>query len=156
MEGAKKNWVNISGEGSEIYMENLKKEIESRFNDGTLKEWVDNKMPGWIVSEHTSYCKELENMSNNWGAVCANLKIGKKGILRVKNAGVVSPEDKNMTMLQGVCEFLTRMGYAVKHYLHFAPCPSCGYVILGKDVQETLWGKGNYYKQCKECINLEK
>jgi hypothetical protein len=151
MEGSKLLWKNVTGEGSERLIENLKRELEERAEAGTLKQWVDEKMVGWIVSEHASYAKDLEKLTKNWGEICDKLQVPRRGILRVRNIGIATQNDKSCTLVAGLCELLTREGYVVKYYKHFVPCASCGNVMLGKSIQENLWGKGSFYKNCRDC-----
>lgn len=170
MEGANLNWIDVSGENSERYKKNLKAEMESRFHEGTFKQWVDEKLPGWIVSEHASYTSDLQRLSLNWGSLCERLQVPRRGILRVKVLGIPDTtdpirdaaldEDKkkkcNTVMLNTVCELLTKSGYIVKGYKEFVPCKACGDIMLGKLVQQTLWGPGNFSTVCNDCLKKQK
>ena len=151
MEGSVENWKNITGHNSEVLIQNLKDEVTRCYENGSLRDWENVKMPGWIVSEHQEYGVELEKIANNWGKLCSRLQVPAKGIIRTRNIAITMEDNKNYTVLYYICECLTKMGYAVKYYKDYAPCKTCNKIILGKHLQETLWGVGNYNLRCGEC-----
>jgi hypothetical protein len=152
MEGPGQNWKNVSGVNAESMIKNLEVELMERYEDDTLREWVTENMPEWVVSENTKYTSDLRRISDNWGNICEKLMVPKRSILRVRNIGVTSEEDRNFTLIMTVCEYLTRLGYVVKFYQDFTPCKKCSSIMIGRRIQETMWGVGNFSTVCNDCI----
>ena len=150
MEGRAHGWKDLPGEENAAKVESLKAEVISKYESGELYEWVNAKLPDWVVSEHPEYTIEFKNMSDNWGKIMTQIQAPKKSILRVRNICLMDKK-KEFTILNEICEGLTKLGYVVKYYKHFVPCEGCNRIMASKHVQEKLWGPGNSWSKCKEC-----
>lgn len=120
-----------------------------------LFEYVQEKMPGWIVAIADEYDPDLSKFSDNWSKLCSQMNRPTQKILIVESffKGIRHPEKKfyynNVTK---VCDLLTRSGFVVKDMDTFSLCKGCSRVMISEDAQRRMFpNTDKVWKVCREC-----
>lgn len=98
----------------------------------SLLELVHRVLPGWILHRCLRYAAEYRVLLENWHRLCAQWQTPPREILIVK----FLPQDDwvPFSVLQNVCNALTKCGYVVRNATELVACEQCGDALLSHAV----------------------
>lgn len=114
----------------ELYMEI--REIKS--GEEAL-EFARKYAPDWIICEANSFAKMYSRLTTNWNTICNSLNTRPQKILLVEEIHFRNSEH---TIMEMICEILTRAGFCVRRKCEFDTCSQCDSVIFSIEMFETL------------------
>lgn len=136
----------ILAQRGSITLENELKLLSACKSMQELFEYVEDRIPKWIVSKHDKYCTALDQLNTTWETVCINLGTFKKQIVLVRFLPSVSMppagnEFEGFKIIEKVCDALTSNGFLVREHTSFTPCSTCTHLILSKKAHTFLQTK---------------
>jgi hypothetical protein len=118
---------------------------------------VEQHLPDWIVARCDRYVDDYHILGENWTKLCAQWNTTPQEILIVRT---LPTEDWSAyTLLERICNQLTRAGYVIRTQQELVPCPGCG----GAQLTERVWsflkargapafaGADTYPDRCRAC-----
>lgn len=112
---------------------------------------IEKYYPNWIEKVLNHYSKDYYILFSNWKNISNLLHTSPKKIILV-NFISFEPE---YSVLNKVCDFLTKNGYCVRRFDEFISCPVCNSVIPCKLVYDTMKSKNIGVPETwkEKCIN---
>lgn len=134
-------------------LEKIYKEIQEIKSGDEAYAFVKKYAPNWIVDEADDYAKEYKTFKKNWRKIYEMTRQSKRKILLVSKIMFKEQDpEKKYTILQMLCEILTRAGYCVRRRGEFVKCERCGLAIMSKEAEENNGQEQKYYTPyCKGC-----
>ena len=115
------------------------KEILSKISEmktyEEFKNIIDETFPMWILNSCDKYTDDYPHFNSNWKKICEVQKITLKKIVLVK--GIIF-NDPDYSLLNNICEILTRFGYCVRRISEFTKCEKCNSAIPCIEIWEHL------------------
>lgn len=138
--------IDILSQRGAITLENELKQLSACTTLKQLFEYVEDRIPKWIVSRHKGYCPSLNQLNTTWETVCINLGTFKKEIVLVSFLPAVSMpptgnEFDTFKIIEKLCDALTSNGFLVREHTSFTPCSTCDNLILSKKAHTFLQTK---------------
>jgi hypothetical protein len=113
----------------------------------TVKTFIDNIFPGWIVGFTNTYSSDYTFLRNNWFALCKsisdmhNTQVHPQKILYVDKIFFDTKDNVQHSLLMFICEQLTRKGYVVRRNDELVKCFLCDKAIPSEDVWKVMKAK---------------
>jgi hypothetical protein len=110
----------------------------------TIKNFIDNIFPGWIVDYTGTYSSDYTFLRNNWFAICKSIsdmhgaQVHPQKILYVDKIFFDIKDNIQHSLLMFICEQLTRKGYVVRRNDELVKCFLCFKAIPAEDVWKVM------------------
>jgi hypothetical protein len=128
-----------------------RKNILNELSENDTLNTIEKYYPYWIVHTTEKYSQDYSNLDLNWKNLCKLLHTEPKKIILVNFISF----DSEYSILNRVCDFLTKNGYCVRRFDEFITCTKCNGTIPCKNVFNTM--KNNNVKTPllwkEKCIN---
>jgi hypothetical protein len=111
-----------------------RKNILNELSTVDILDIIDKYYPDWVVHTTDKYCEEYSILSLNWKNLTKLLNTEPKKIILVS---FISFENE-YSILNKVCDFLTKNGYCVRRYDEFITCDKCNSAITSINVYNTM------------------
>ena len=99
---------------------------------------IDTYFPNWLNCILSDYSQDYDHLQRNWKYICQTIGTSQKKIVLVN--GIFF--DADHTVLNSVCEYMTRKGYIVRRVDEFTACSKCQKAIPCQEVWKVMKSKG--------------
>lgn len=113
---------------------------------------IEKYYPNWIEKILDKYSYDYEHLDLNWKKICTMIHILPKKIILVNFISF----DIEYSILNKVCDFLTKNGYCVRRFDEFVICPVCNNAIPCKIIHDMMKSKNiavpeTWKEKCTNC-----
>jgi hypothetical protein len=114
---------------------------------------IEKYFPGLISYKIKQYSKDYPTLASNWNVICDKLKTTPKDIILLKK---IVFENREYTLLNTICELLTRKGYCVRREGEFSSCFKCEGAIPCIEIWQNMKNRGlkvpnTWSSICRNC-----
>lgn len=108
--------------------------------------------PGWLISSASCYSSDYKFLQTNWEHVCSLTNRSPQKIVFVKDFFF---KNSSYSVLNELCDFLTKSGYCLRRYTEFVLCYLCSRAIPCKELWELIKNKdgvpSTWSAHCMDC-----
>lgn len=94
-----------------------------------IKEYINDTMPGWITSYHSTYSMDYPFLISNFTQICQKYKTTPKGLVLVKYIPGEGDLVCNYRTLTKFLDVMAANGFCVRRDCEFFPCKKCDSLI---------------------------
>ena len=114
------------------------KKLYSLSSPDEIQTFIENIFPGWLLISTPEYSKDYSYLQDNWDTICKLNHIKPQKIVIVD---FISFDDNNYSLLQSICEIMTKKGYVVRRKGEFTGCSICDKAIPTENVWRMMKNK---------------
>lgn len=133
-----------------IRISELKCDNEAEYKE-EIQKLIEKFYPGWLEHSTNSYSNDYLFLQNNWKKICELNKTTPKKLIFVSSIEF-KPE---FSILNKLCDFLTRNGYCIRRSNEFVLCEKCNKAIPSIELWELIKNKPGipsvWSESCSTC-----